>query len=93
MASGVQVPVELQEVAGQAGHCAATLQDGGVRERMLLARAQRLPIIRGAEDQCGVLDQKGGAQQRKGPGDVEEAGSAGVEGSCSVGVQAEEGRV
>lgn len=36
----IQIPVECQERAGQAGHCDAQVQDGDICQRLFLARTR-----------------------------------------------------
>ena len=51
----LQVPAECQERTGQAGHCDAQVQNGDIRQWVFLAWARRLPAVRTAENQYGVL--------------------------------------
>ena len=54
---GTRVPIqaECQERARQAGHRHAQVQNGYFCERVLLARARRMPAVCDAEDQHGIL--------------------------------------
>ena len=93
MGAGVQVQGKCFWVAREAGHSVWAVQDGGVRARMLLARASGVQPVYGAEDQRGVLGCQGGEEQGSGFCGVEKAGGSGMEGGDRMGVPAEEGSV
>ncbi len=84
----VQVQAECKEVAREARHCAGKVQDGGIRARMLLARASGVQDVCGAEDKRGVLGEESGGQQGERPAGLEKAGGAGMVCDYSVGVRA-----
>ena len=83
----IQIPVECQERAGQAGHCDAQVQDGDIRQRLFLARARRLQAVRTAEDQHGVLAGKDRTEQGTRPAERRNAPRQRLASDYVVGVQ------
>ena len=59
----IQVPSAGQETSGKAGCRAAEVWGGDNGERVLLARAQRMPVCDQTEVECGVLGGEGREEQ------------------------------
>ena len=83
----IQIPVECQERAGQAGHCDAQVQNGDIRQRLFLARARGVQTVRTAENQHGVLAGKDRTEQGTRPAEQRTAPRQRLASDYIMGVQ------
>lgn len=62
----IPLPQERPHASRNSGHCPAQIPHGHIRQRLLLARAQRMPILHDAQEQYGFLEEQGEEEPGKG---------------------------